>query len=159
MKRGFTFTLSVALILLVSGCSIGGSKNPELKNKKVELQESTSIVGCYVAKLKKDVFILNITKQESQEVEAKIEFKNAEKDSSNGKLVGTYDGTILTGIYTFASEGTTSRSELFFKRFGEGFREGFGPAEMKGDLSLFTRPLNIRWDDSFTFNKSTECQP
>ncbi len=127
------------------------------KKGSIEPKVPPSILGCYVAKIKEDVFTLNIATQKKTNVEAFIAYKNAYKDSSHGTFAGSFDGTILMGIYTFESEGTTSRSEVIFKRSADGFKEGFGPSDMKGDLSSFTRPLTITWNDSFTFQPSTEC--
>ena len=116
-----------------------------------------NIQGCYVAKLKADIFTLEIIQQLSKAIKAKIRFSNANKDSSAGILDGTFDGTILKGVYTFQSEGTTSRSELIFKKVKSGFIQGFGPSEVKQDLSSFTRPLNIRWESNYVFTPSSEC--
>ena len=153
MNRRSLIVFSIAFTLLLSGCSFGKSKS----SSDLVSVTPPSIVGCYVAKLKDDIFTLKISSQDGLKVSANLAFKNAYKDSSTGSFEGTFDGTILTGIYTFTSEGSVSRSELFFKKLKEGFQQGFGPAEMKGDLSTFIRPLSITWNDSYLFTKSTEC--
>lgn len=120
--------------------------------------ETNSIVGCYVGSLAKDNYLIEINSQDNNKVRATIAYLNYQKDSSRGSFDGRYTNGILNGIYTFQSEGLESVRELFFKGDKAGFVAGYGPAEMRGDISYFTRPLSITWEKAFTFEPSQDCQ-
>lgn len=141
MRRSLSVFL--ALLFLVTSCSASSSEN---------------IAGCYVATLQKDRFILDITSHSGENIEASVAFKNFEKDSSTGTLVGTFDGEILFGIYTFQSEGMTSRRELTFKYVDGSWYSGYGPVEVNGDFESFVRPLDITWDTSYKFLSQKLCK-
>ena len=115
------------------------------------------IVGCFAASLKNDRFFLNITSQSGLDVKGSIALNNSQKDSSYGDFTGTFDGTTLTGTYTFMSEGLQSKRELFFKAVASGLLAGFGPTEEVGDTSKFTRPLSISWDQSYSYMAQATC--
>ena len=116
------------------------------------------IVGCFAAKLKSDNFYLDISKQDGLVVEGTISLNNAQKDSSYGDFIGSFDGTILTGMYRFMSEGVGSNRELFFKATDTGFVSGFGPVTEVGDSAKFIRPLNISWDESYIYSAQKLCK-
>ncbi len=118
-----------------------------------------SVVGCYVAHLAKDVYTLEITSQVKSAVKANIAYKNYEKDSSKGTFVGNFNSGILSGMYTFTSEGLSSRRELIFKRDGQDFLPGFGPVATSGNTEKFILPLKITWDQNSRFVKSKSCSP
>jgi len=49
-----------------------------------------------------------------------------EKDKSWGTIEGTLQDSLLIAEYTFLSEGDTSTRQVVFKRFQEGWKEGYG---------------------------------
>jgi hypothetical protein len=49
-----------------------------------------------------------------------------EKDKSWGTIEGTLQDSLLIAEYTFLSEGDTSIRQVVFKRFEEGWKEGYG---------------------------------
>ncbi len=118
----------------------------------------SSIVGCYGATLKADRFYLEVTKQEGLKIEAKISIYNSQKDSSYGNFAGTFDGTILIGLYSFVSEGMNSRRELMYRLTPRGFLSGYGPVEEVGDTARFIRPLTISWDESYIYSAQKFCE-
>ena len=118
-----------------------------------------SVLGCYIAHLAKDRYTLEITSQVKSAVTASIAYENFDKDSSKGTFVGNYASGILSGMYTFTSEGMNSRRELFFKRDGQDFLAGFGPITSSGDTEKYTRPLKLSWDQNYRYVKSNDCSP
>lgn len=116
-----------------------------------------NVVGCYVAKLAKDRFVLDITEQNGGDIEAKIAYLNFEKDRSTGTFIGTYEAGILDGIYSFTSEGMDSRRELIFRQVKNGFISGFGPIEMVGEVEKLKRPLDLTWNSTFIYVPSSDC--
>jgi hypothetical protein len=141
MKK-FILTIS-AVVILLTGCSTSSPAN---------------VAGCYVATLQKDRYLLDITSHNGETIEAAVAFKNYEKDSSIGTLVGTFDGEILFGVYTFQSEGMTSRRELTFKYDDGGWYSGYGPVEVNGDFESLVRPLDITWDTSYKYLSQKVCE-
>ena len=125
-----------------------------------KLVKSTSpqpIVGCFAAALKNDRYYLHIVQQLGNKVSGQISIRNANKDASYGDFSGTFDGTTLTGMYTFNSEGLQSKRELFFRATESGFLAGFGPVEEVGDTAKFVRPLSITWDHSYIYTVESNC--
>lgn len=49
-----------------------------------------------------------------------------EKDKSWGTIMGTLRDSLLVAEYKFVSEGDTSVRQVVFKRFEEGWKEGYG---------------------------------
>ena len=114
------------------------------------------ITGCYIGKLAKDIYYLDVVKQNDNRVVANIFYNTFEKDDSSGTFDGVYTNGILNGMYTFQSEGSTSRRELFFKGDINGFTAGYGaPDPVNGEK--FARPLSISWDKQFAFLPATGC--
>ena len=119
--------------------------------------QNDSVVGCYVATIAKDVYTMKIESQDGISVSGTLAYKNFEKDSSSGTLVGIYDGGMLLGDYSFASEGMDSVAQVAFKKTPDGFVRGFGPTETMGNKEVLTDTSNLSYDNSPTFVK-TECQ-
>ena len=116
-----------------------------------------NIVGCYVARITKDRFILDITEQADTKIKAKIAYLNYEKDSSTGSFIGTYEDGILDGIYSFRSEGMDSQREVIYRQVKNGFISGFGPIEFVGGLERLKRPLDLSWNSTFIYVPSPDC--
>lgn len=119
-------------------------------------EKVTTIKGCYVARNGKDVYTLNVENENPGSASGTISFKNFEKDSSVGAFNGTYYGEILVGDYAFLSEGTSSVTQVIFKKSGDDFVRGMGPVNSQGDR--FTNLNDITFDASsklFLFKKET----
>ena len=126
-------------------------------SKLVKSTAPQPIVGCFAAALKNDRYYLHIVQQLGNKVSGQISIRNANKDSSYGDFFGTFDGTTLTGIYAFTSEGVKSKRELFFRATELGLLAGFGPVEEVGDTAKFERPLSITWDHSYIYTVESNC--
>lgn len=111
------------------------------------------VMGCYVATLAKDVYTLDISKQEGENVEGRLAFKNFEKDSSSGSFKGTYKNGILIGDYTFNSEGSTSVMQVAFKKTADGFARGYG--DMNADGTRFADVNKLTYDSAYTFKPTS----
>lgn len=136
------------------------SGNPYIQAAVDSLAPKTplkNVVGCYVGRQAKDRYIIDITYQKGIDIKAKIAYLNYQKDSSLGTFIGTYEKGILTGIYSFNSEGMDSRRELFFRQVNQGFVPGYGKIEVVGDEVRLRRPLNLTWNISFLYLPSSDC--
>ncbi len=96
---------------------------------------------------------MNITTQNNKQVAGTLEFKNFEKDSSHGTLVGIYENDLLVGDYSFSSEGMNSVRQVAFKKSQNGFVEGFGDVETKGNKEVFKDSSKLTFDNSYEFKK------
>lgn len=93
--------------------------------------ESTSLQTCYVGNTGKDSVFVSIDDNLGTIV-GKLRYKNFEKDSSFGDLVGIKSGDTLKLNYTFKSEGTTSQREIYFLQSKGEISEGIGDHTANG---------------------------
>ena len=115
-----------------------------------------TISGCYIGKLAKDIYYLNILSQSDNAVTATIFYNTFEKDDSTGDFAGSYTNGLLDGLYTFNSEGSTSERELIFKGGKNGFTAGYATPDPNNGTYFF-RPLSISWEKQFAFLPATGC--
>jgi len=116
-----------------------------------------SVVGCYVAKLAKDVYLLKIDSEVNGNVVGALAFNNFEKDSSSGTFNGTYKDGILLGNYSFSSEGMDSEMQVIFKKEEGAFVRGYGNTKIEGDKVTFENLADITYDSSAKFTKNPTC--
>lgn len=122
-----------------------------------EVVVQDSALGCYVAKLSKDVYVLNIQSENNGIVSGMLAFNNYEKDSSSGSFEGEYSNGILLGNYRFNSEGMDSDMQVIFKKEGDTFVRGYGDVNTEGDKVTFKNLDGIIYDTNSTFIKSVDC--
>lgn len=123
----------------------------------VTTEDTTSLLGCYIAHLSKDVYTLQITSQRGAAVIGVLSYNNFEKDSSSGSFVGTLAGSILVGTYSFDSEGMHSIRQVIFKKDGDSFVQGFGSTKTEGGTEVFEDVSTVTYDSNSTFIKSENC--
>ena len=70
--------------------------------------------GCYQMTLKRDTVNLQLNVNDTI-VTGDLQYDFFEKDRNEGTLKGVLRNDIITGDYTFQSEGTTSVREVIFK--------------------------------------------
>lgn len=80
---------------------------------------------CYVGVTGKDSVFVSLDDNLGT-FSGKMAYKNSEKDSSKGELSGFKSGDTLKLTYEFASEGTTSKRDIFFIQKGNTLTEGIG---------------------------------
>ena len=108
--------------------------------------------ACYRKILARDTFSIQIA-QTGNAVSGTLSFDNYEKDSSKGSVKGTTSGDTLKLWYDFASEGTNSVMEVYFKRDGDKLVRGVGTMDVKGDTSYFSNPSDIKFEEKEAWNK------
>jgi len=154
-------TIISAILIIVIGFFIyfisKEEKTEIILSTQTPVVKEGSIVGCYVSKLAKDVYTLEIESVNSGNFVGKVAFNNFEKDSSSGIFTGNLSGDILLGNYSFSSEGMNSNRQLIFRKFGDNFIEGFGEVKSLGDTESFVNIQNITYDPKMTFIKSDNC--
>ncbi|MDQ3075908.1 MAG: hypothetical protein M3Q34_02170 [bacterium] len=131
-------------------------KAPVVETPPVVITEDP-ILGCYVAKLAKDVYVLKLDNQMDGRVSGMLAFNNYEKDSSSGTFTGTYKDSILLGDYSFNSEGMDSVMQVIFKKEGNTFVRGYSSTMLEGDKLTFDDLAGITYDPNSTFVKDENC--
>lgn len=153
----------IILILLLIGGYYYFKQPTEVVENTIPATDSTaaedtsSLLGCYIAHLSKDVYTLKIDTQHGAAVSGMLSFNNFEKDSSSGSFTGTFTGNVLLGMYAFDSEGMHSVRQVVFKKDGDNFIEGFGSTKTEGDAELFEDVSTVTYDANSTFVKSDTC--
>lgn len=145
MKNNIKIIIGILAIIVILGAILAYSK-------KNPTPSEASIVGTYVANLANDVYTLEITSQENEQVEGSLVFNNFEKDSSAGTLSGTYTDGILLGDYSFESEGMASVMQVIFMKQGDNFVRGYGEVD-EATGSRFVDLEAITYDTSVVFEK------
>jgi len=153
MKKNSTTIISLlVIVVIIIGIFFYFNKD---KKTTFNPKSESSIVGCYVATLDKDVYTLKVESQKGENFIGTLSFKNFQKDSSQGTYSGTYKDGILLGIYSFDSEGMHSNAQTIFKKEGDTFIRGFGSLDNTG--SQFTDLSNTTYDTNQIFKLSFEC--
>lgn len=77
----------------------------------------------------------------------KMAYKNSEKDSSKGELFGFKSGDTLKLTYEFASEGTTSKRDIYFIQKGNLLTEGIGDQKDENGTMRYADEKKITYKD------------
>lgn len=77
----------------------------------------------------------------------KMAYKNSEKDSSKGELFGFRSGDTLKLTYEFASEGTTSKRDIYFIQKGNVLTEGIGDQKDENGTMRYADEKKITYKD------------
>lgn len=142
-------------------------------NKKVEanktvadsdsLTDSTSTVidtlgsksFCYLGVTGKDSVFVSIDDNLGT-VTGKMRYKNSEKDSSKGELAGFKSGDTLKLTYEFASEGTTSKRDIFFIQKDGTLQEGIGNQKDENGEMKYADEKKVAYKDGRKF-EAADC--
>ena len=118
----------------------------------------TNLVGCYMAELPEDLYVLNIDYHDNNTVSADIYYKNINSDPSRGVFVGSYTNGVIRGFYNFTREALQSERELFFKGDKTGFVTATGPMKATGSIESFKRPLQLTWNEEYKYIPAEDCE-
>lgn len=112
---------------------------------------------CFEHVIAKDTIKLSFDRS-GDDVKGKLTFDNFEKDSSSGEVVGNFSADTLKLNYTFQSEGTTSKREVYFLKTGNSLMMGIGDMEDKNGVMCFKDHKKISYSKALVLVK-TECKP
>ncbi|QOW09420.1 hypothetical protein Q73A0000_03110 [Kaistella flava (ex Peng et al. 2021)] len=119
-----------------------------------EPRESSTLQTCYMEATNKDSVFVSL-EDNLGTIIGKMRYKNFEKDSSIGDVVGSKNGDTLKLVYTFEAEGKTSDREIYFLRKGENLIEGIGEQKVDGSKSNYTNPSKIKYSGNTL--KQVDC--
>ena len=148
MKNLIVFT---SILTLTISCekkvdsSVSSAKTGDSLATDSKPIESSTQQTCYLGVTGKDSIFVSIDDNLGT-FTGKMRYKNFEKDSSLGDLVGTKNGDTLKLNYTFASEGTTSDREIYFLIKDGNLVEGIGDHKVENNQDLYANPAKIKYD-------------
>jgi len=116
---------------------------------------SSTLQTCYIGNTGKDSIFLSLDDNLGT-ITGKMTYKNFEKDSSFGDVMGTQNGDTLKLNYTFQAEGTTSDREIYFLKKDGNLVEGIGEQKVEGSKSLYSTPSKLKYEGSAL--KQTDCK-
>ncbi|KIA83476.1 hypothetical protein OA84_08155 [Kaistella solincola] len=119
-----------------------------------EAVESSTLQTCYMEAIGKDTVFLSLEDNLGTFI-GKMRYKNFEKDSSHGDIMGSQNGDTLKIVYTFQAEGTTSEREIYFLKKDGSLLEATGLYDVDGIKSVYAKPNELKYDGHVL--KQTDC--
>ncbi|MFN8349707.1 MAG: hypothetical protein U0X91_32200 [Spirosomataceae bacterium] len=144
MKPHPVFIIASLMTALFS-CNNTGNQSTQTEAAKAA---AGSTETCYRYIADKDTIALQIN-QSGDRISGRLIYHLYQKDRNDGTLHGTLQGDLLIADYTFQSEGMTSVRQVAFKKKGNGWTEGFGAVNVKGDTVIFQDTAALRFNESF----------
>lgn len=101
---------------------------------------------CYLGVTGKDSVFVSLDDNLGT-LSGKMAYKNNEKDSSKGEIFGFKSGDTLKLTYEFASEGTTSKRDIYFIQKGDILTEGIGDQKDENGTMRYADEKKITYKD------------
>lgn len=117
--------------------------------------EENSTDNCYFGVIGKDSIFLSLNDNLGT-ITGKMRYKNFEKDSSFGDVIGSKNGDTIQLNYTFQSEGTTSDKEINFLKKEDRLLEGMEDQKVDGQKSVYSDRKKMVYSDDNEL-KSVDC--
>ncbi|RNA60461.1 hypothetical protein D1631_18375 [Chryseobacterium nematophagum] len=125
----------IILLCVLSAFLLNCKKNtetPSTLNETDSTSHSEAIIGtlvpksfCYMGITGKDTVYASIDDNLGT-ITGKLVYKNFEKDSNKGEVVGVKSGDTLKLTYEFESEGSKSKRDIYFLQKEKTLTEGIG---------------------------------
>lgn len=154
-------TLAVFLAVALASCNKKNESIVKDVNNKDSLTLNESDIqideipeNCYMEATGKDSLFVRISDNLGT-VTGKMHYKNFEKDSSFGELVGMADGDTLKLEYNFQAEGATSTREIWFLKKDGNLIEGIGEYNETGEQ--YKDPKLLKFTGGHTLNPA-DCK-
>ena len=116
--------------------------------------ESSTLQTCYMEVNGQDTLFVSLDDNLGT-ITGKMRYKNFEKDSSFGDVMGTQNGDTIKLNYTFEAEGTTSDREIYFLRKDGNLIEGIGEHIAEGSRDFYANPAQLKYEGHTL--KSIDC--
>lgn len=116
--------------------------------------ESSTLQTCYTEVTDKDSVFVSL-EDNLGTITGKMRYKNFEKDSSTGNVVGSQNGDTLKLMYTFEAEGKTSEREIYFLLKEGNIIEGIGDQKTESNKSKYVNPGKLKYEGNTL--KQVDC--
>lgn len=110
---------------------------------------------CYIGVTGKDSVFATIDDNLGT-ITGKLSYKNSEKDSSKGDIVGFKSGDTLKLTYEFTSEGAKSKRDIYFIQKSNTLVEGIGDHKEDSGQSKYVDEKKISYKDGQQLN-TADC--
>ena len=157
------FFLSALIILTAASCEKKTTETVDMQTttpdsitvpESNEPVESSTLQTCYMEVTGKDTLFVSLDDNLGT-ITGKMRYKNFEKDSSFGDVMGTQNGDTIKLNYTFEAEGTTSDREIYFLRKDGNLIEGIGEHKTEGNRDFYANPAQLKYEGHTL--KSVDC--
>ena len=157
------FFLSALFILTAASCEKKTTETVDMQTttpdsitvpESNEPVESSTLQTCYMEVTGKDTLFVSLDDNLGT-ITGKMRYKNFEKDSSFGDVMGTQNGDTIKLNYTFEAEGTTSDREIYFLRKDGNLIEGIGEHKTEGNRDFYANPAQLKYEGHTL--KSVDC--
>ena len=155
--------LSALIILTATSCEKKSTETVDMQTttpdsitvpESNEPVESSTLQTCYMEVTGKDTLFVSLDDNLGT-ITGKMRYKNFEKDSSFGDVMGTQNGDTIKLNYTFEAEGTTSDREIYFLRKDGNLIEGIGEHKTEGNRDFYANPAQLKYEGHTL--KSVDC--
>ncbi|MGA9638900.1 hypothetical protein [Flavobacterium sp.] len=148
----------ISLFLFIAITMLNCKNNEKKVDKSIVETDKKEIdtldLGCYIFNDGKNTVTLEIIEMGTN-IKGNLTYLLAEKDKNSGTFTGQLKGNILTGTYTFESEGSQSSREVAFKVDNNTLIEGYGALDNSG--TTFKNPNNLNFTSKMPLTKM-DCQ-
>ena len=155
--------LSALIILTATSCEKKSTETVDMQTttpdsitvpESNEPVESSTLQTCYMEVNGQDTLFVSLDDNLGT-ITGKMRYKNFEKDSSFGDVMGTQNGDTIKLNYTFEAEGTTSDREIYFLRKDGNLIEGIGEHKTEGNRDFYANPAQLKYEGHTL--KSVDC--
>lgn len=128
--------LGVAFIALAA-CQGAKEDSPiEVYNSTDQEKEREILQECYQYVSENDTVRMSF-RPDGPMVSGELAYRYYQKDKSAGTIHGTLQDSLLVAEYRFFSEGDSSTRQVVFKRFEDGWKEGYGPIREQDGVVVY----------------------
>ena len=157
MKKLIIYTATLGA--LISCEKKTEAKIKDVKKDTLEVNKSNFDVeaipeNCYLEASGKDTLFLKISDNLGT-VTGKMHYKNFQKDSFKGDVVGYVDGDTIKLDYSFMEEGKTATREIWFLIKDSELVEGVADYDETG--TKYKNPIDIQYEGGHIL-KPSECK-
>lgn len=139
MKKTTFFLIAVALF---SACETYTKEDTideaSMVNDARKIDPSSDIAGCYRGVLERDtVYFVMQHDSAAKSVNGDLTFMNFQKDSRKGTFKGKLTDSLISGYYSYQSEGQRTVEQRVFKLQNNELLQGYGDVSNRNDTIVF----------------------
>ena len=160
----YTFLFISVFLLSCNDSAVSGEGSDTTLNQPasgINGKEEISVdnaSGCFMNVTGRDTLVARLYR-DGNKISGKLSFDNYQKDGSSGSVHGFLDGDIMKLSYAFASEGTNSVMDVFFKLEDSSIIRGIGKMDVKGDTAYYVDTSSIQYNGSELFRMDCSNVP
>jgi hypothetical protein len=155
MKTILSFTLTSLLFACSSSNEDNTDPGIQIKQPSSAQQKEETMI-CFRHEANGDTVFLELHRQGNR-FSGRLVYRLKEKDQNTGIYEGVMQGSLITGFYTYFSEGQKSVREEIFRWQKDTLLSGTGPVIQRNDSVFFQNKKALKWNNKIAFKRMT-CQ-